>query len=186
MRRDQKGCLGILFCLSGIGLIVLILCIFFVFPPAPTVRITNASLTQFKLSEESLNYNLALDLAIKDTNKVFAIHYNSIELVAKYGKEGFAFMSSPPHFKQRYKNTTILHTVLQGQQLVRFSESELSRFNLETVAGVYSIDVVATMQIKKSVSARVYKLEWICRLMLPLSSDQAFSSFKAIKCINSI
>ncbi|KAK9913235.1 hypothetical protein M0R45_037058 [Rubus argutus] len=180
MNRETKiivfgTCFGIIFFIAG-TLLVLFLC----GTSNLEVKITKASLTQFNLNNEkdTLNYNLALDVAIGNTKHV---HYRSIEVVAKYENESFAFVNSPP-YTQRDKKTTIMNLIFQGPHEVWFSESDLSHFKLETDAGVYSIDVVVTLRIRGHI--HVYKREWICRLKLPLSSNQESPSpnFEATKC----
>lgn len=155
----------------------------FLNPPELKVTVTNASLSQFNLNDntDTLHYNLALNVTTRNTNR-FDVIYTRIRAIAKYGKQTFATVTlRSPLFKQHHKNTTILqYPVLQGQQSVRFSESDLSRFNSETKAGgVYSIDVVVVMRIKRHTS-KYYNCEWTCSLKLPLNSNQ--TPFNATQC----
>ncbi|KAL6210344.1 hypothetical protein ACLB2K_015577 [Fragaria x ananassa] len=171
--------------LVGVGLLLLVSCIFvflYAIPPRPSVTVTNASLTQFKLIGNNLNYNLTLDLAVYNTNKKIAMQYKSVLVVAEYANRDFATSSLPP-FRQSHQNTTILHANLQGQPSMRFSDSNLAQFKAESAAGVYSIDVEATMKVKEYV--KFYKRNWICKLKLPLSSSEASpspSSFRDVNC----
>ncbi|PRQ29377.1 hypothetical protein RchiOBHm_Chr5g0013231 [Rosa chinensis] len=153
-------------------------------PPNLKVTVTNASLAQFNLrnNNDTLFYNIALTITTRNLNHPANkdVLYSRIEAIAKYRTESFAkwTLSSPP-FKQHRKSTTILqYPAIQGQQPVRFSKSELSQFNRESVIGVYSIEVVVLMQIKGNTKS--YNCEWICTLKIRMGSIQ--TPFEATQC----
>ncbi|PRQ43878.1 putative Late embryogenesis abundant protein, LEA-14 [Rosa chinensis] len=146
--------------------------------PKLEVTVTNASMTQFNLNSNNntLYYNLALDVAIRNPSPTFRVHYNRIEVAAKYREQKFALvtLSSPP-FDQGTKNITILHPLLQGQPS-----------SLETDAGIYSIDLQFSFRISRRVlKGIVYKPVGMCMLKVPSSSNETTpgSSFKATECL---
>ncbi|CAN6557763.1 unnamed protein product [Malus baccata var. baccata] len=147
-RRDYCSCLGvilniltILAILAFLGVIafsfysLIWLC---VLPNEPKITITDASLTQFDFvagRNNILNYNLALNFTIRNSNKRAGIDYRGIQVIGKYRNKKFfvASLSSTP-FYQDHKNTTVVPVVLQGQHW--------------TAAGVYNIRVEFRLRIR--------------------------------------
>ncbi|KAM5559476.1 NDR1/HIN1-like protein 3 [Rosa sericea] len=173
-------------------------------PDEPRFTVTNASLTQFNFNGSdnkrgtNLHYHLALNITIRNPNRRVGIDYRSMTVSASYRKKKFGLvnlMDSVP-FYQGHKNTTFLHhLVLQGQQqLVKFGKRDISQFDKETVAGVYSITVQVTFRVKirygkfkaNFLKPETYDDQQInCELKLPLSITNETSGggyFKATKC----
>ncbi|KAH0971634.1 hypothetical protein GBA52_023790 [Prunus armeniaca] len=163
-------------------------------PKEPKFIVTNASLTQFDFSttNNTLFYNLALNITIRNPNRRVGIYYNRIEAIAIYRKNRFALvtLTSTP-FYQGHKNTTTLQQVLvEGQQVVVFGEHDISKFNSETAAGVYSIDV--QLAVKVRVRFGKFKTGYYtpsrninCKLKVPLSLKQTSAGgFETTKCGN--
>ncbi|CAL8170456.1 unnamed protein product [Prunus armeniaca] len=77
-------------------------------------------------------------------------------------------------FYQGHKNTTMVRFVLKGQQVVVLGGKELSRFNSETSARVYNIDVKLAPRIKArygKIKTAYFKPPKVdCQLKLPLST----------------
>ncbi|CAN6691483.1 unnamed protein product [Malus baccata var. baccata] len=161
-RRDYCSCLGvilniltILAILAFLGVIafsfysLIWLC---VLPNEPKITITDASLTQFDFAagrNNILNYNLALNFTIRNSNKRAGIDYRGIQVIGKYrNKKIFVASLSSTPFYQDQKNTTVVPVVLQGQQWVKFRKHDVSKFNLETAAGVYNIRVEFRLRIR--------------------------------------
>ncbi|KAM1754948.1 hypothetical protein ACFX11_007305 [Malus domestica] len=92
---------------------------------------------------------LALNFTIRNSNKRAGIDYRGIQVIGKYRNKKFfvASLSSTP-FYQDHKNTTVVPVVLQGQQWVKFRKHDVSKFNLETAAGVYNIRVEFRLRIR--------------------------------------
>ncbi|CAB4317538.1 unnamed protein product [Prunus armeniaca] len=135
--------------LAFILFIVAVIIFWLIFQPQELkFTVTDASLTQFNLTNTNTNnnnnntlyYNLALNAGV---------YYNRIQAIGNYGKKRFALVNttSTP-FYQGHKNTTMVRFVLQGQQVVVLGGKELSRFNSETSARVYNIDVKLAPRIK--------------------------------------
>ncbi|KAI5319083.1 hypothetical protein L3X38_038791 [Prunus dulcis] len=163
-------------------------------PKEPKLLVTNASLTQFDFftTNNTLFYNLALNITIRNPNRRVGIYYNRIEAIANYRKNRFAMvtLTSTP-FYQGHKNTTTLQQVLvEGQQVVVFGEHDISKFNSETAAGFYSIDV--QLAVKVRVRFGKFKTDYYtpsrninCKLKVPLSLKQTSADgFETTKCGN--
>lgn len=110
-------------------------------------------------------------------------------------KFGLVTLTDSVPFYQGHKSTTVLHhVVLQGkQQLVKFGQHDVSEFDSETAAGVYSIDVQVTiwanarfgkLKAKFLTPGSEYGQLIDCKLKVPLSvnNDTSGSGFKATKC----
>nr|XP_011466486.1 PREDICTED: protein YLS9-like [Fragaria vesca subsp. vesca] len=171
-----------------------------VLPRNPKITITDARLTQFNFTNTATNstlyYNLAFNLTIRNPNKKLGISYRRIRVIGNYQKKRFAMVTLPNTtvpFYQGHKNTTFLRDiVVQGQQVVKFGEKEISEFNKETAAGIYSIDTVLALRVKLrlgTIKFHNYGPENIhCKLKLPLSTrnstlnQTSTSSFTLTKC----
>ncbi|XP_008241415.1 PREDICTED: NDR1/HIN1-Like protein 3-like [Prunus mume] len=159
----------------------------------PKFRVTDASLTQFNFNNtdnSTLHYNLALNITIRNSNKKVGIDYRRIQVIANYRKKTFAMMNltSAP-FYQGHKNTTTLHAVLEGQQLVVFGESDISQFNSDTTASIYSIDLQLALQVRaryfSSKTAEYPSSKIDCKLQVPLSDNETSpSGFNVTMCWN--
>ncbi|XP_062020800.1 NDR1/HIN1-like protein 10 [Rosa rugosa] len=163
-------------------------------PQEPKFTITDASLTQFNFNKtnNTLNYNLAINITIRNPNKRVGIYYRRIQVIANYRKKRFCLVtltSSP--FYRGHKNTTDVHDVhIEGSQLMKFGNADISQFNKETTARVYSIDLQLALRIKArfgKLKTRNYKpyRKIDCKLKVPLSLNGTYANgFKANKCSN--
>ncbi|KAL6145595.1 hypothetical protein ACLB2K_056281 [Fragaria x ananassa] len=63
--------------------------------PRLEVTVTDASMTQFNLNSNNntLYYNLALDVAIRNPSSTFSIHYKRIEVTAKFRQQRVAMVT---------------------------------------------------------------------------------------------
>ncbi|GMN39419.1 hypothetical protein TIFTF001_008648 [Ficus carica] len=139
----------------------LVLCFIFAFsifmiifnPQELKFSVTKASLARFDLTKNDNNtrlfYSLALNITIRNPNKKISVYFHRIEATTEYKKKRFStvtFNSTTP-FYQGHKNTTVLHTLFEGQQLVLLKEKEVKDYNSETSSGIYSIDVKIGVQV---------------------------------------
>ncbi|RZC47657.1 hypothetical protein C5167_040602, partial [Papaver somniferum] len=104
-------------------------------------HVLEASLTEFYLTNDDiLHYNLAVNISVRNSNKIARISYRSIRSnTSCYGKDLASV--SLPSFLQGTKNTTLLHPVFQGQTLLKPRGSHLRDFNHDQRDGSYSIYV---------------------------------------------
>lgn len=153
-------------------------------------KVTDASLTQFDFNtnNNTLNYNLALNITLRNSNKKVGIYYRRVEAIAFYKKKWFATVSLTP-FYQGHKNTTILRPVFEGQQVLWLKPRDVSSFNAENSSGVYIIDVKLSFKIRvrygkfKTLRYKPPKID--CPLQVPLSSNgNSTNGFKTTWCDN--
>ncbi|XP_048432409.1 NDR1/HIN1-like protein 10 [Pyrus x bretschneideri] len=186
-------------CVYFVGQAFLCLCLTtFIFwliflPKEPKFTVSDASLSRFNFTntDNTLYYNLALNVTIRNPNKRVGIYYRRIQVFANYRKKRFANVTLPlePFYQGRKNTTTLNHVLVEGQQLVAFGEHDLSQFNSETAAGVYSIDVEIYLRVKArygKVKTSDYGSSNIdCKLKVPVSSNNtSVSGFNPTKCRN--
>ena len=184
------GCLGCLlkFIVSLVVIVGLAVLIFWLIfrPTHLKFYATEASLTQFNFtSNNTLQYNLALNITARNPNKKIGVYYDSIEVRAYYDDHRFDAKSLTP-FYQGHKSTKVLNTEFSGQKSVLLAAEELSEFNSEKTAGVYNIDVKLYLQLRLKVGKlKTWKLKpkVDCELRVPLSSNgNSATGFESTKC----
>ncbi|OMO82559.1 Late embryogenesis abundant protein, LEA-14 [Corchorus capsularis] len=155
-----------------VGLAVLIF--WLIFRPINPIKFhaTDVSLTEFNLTNNTLQYNLALNITIRNPNKKIGIYYDRIEARAYYEGERFDSQTLTP-FYQGHKTTSHLNPVFQGQHIVLLGNDAISEFNQEKNSGIFSIDVKLYLKIRfrlGKVKVGKFKPKVSCDLKVPLSS----------------
>ncbi|PHT99120.1 hypothetical protein BC332_31957, partial [Capsicum chinense] len=119
-------------------------------PNKVNFHISNASLTQFDYNNNNtLSYNLHLNVSIRNPNKRIGIYYDSIEARAYYHGLNFGNLTNIDPFYQGHKNTTDLDLVFKGFINSGQLGSELgSKYNEEKGNGVYEIGLRMYMRIR--------------------------------------
>lgn len=185
-------CIWCCFCQILIGLLVTIgiiaLILWLVFRPNKVkFYADDAQLTQFEFSttNNTLYYNLALNMTIRNPNKRLGIYYDSIEARAFY--EGKRFHSvNLERFYQGKKNTTNLHAVFQGQQLLLLDSGEISKYNEQRSSGTFDIEVKLYLRSRLKfgwVKSPKIKPKIECDLKIPLDSNRTSSgAFESKRC----
>nr|CAA68848.1 hin1 [Nicotiana tabacum] len=150
--------------------------------------VTDATLTQFDLSttNNTIFYDLALNMTIRNPNKRIGIYYDSIEARALYQGERFDSTNLEP-FYQGHKNTSSLRPVFKGQSLVLLGDREKSNYNNEKNLGVYEMEVKLYMRIRLKVGwIKTHKIKpkIECDFKVPLGSNGRSSSanFEETRC----
>ncbi|XP_021892541.1 NDR1/HIN1-like protein 10 [Carica papaya] len=166
-----------------LGLAALI--VWLIFRPINKVKfhVTDVSLTQFNLTNSNtIHYDLALNISVRNPNKKIAVHYDRIEARAFYEDARLKVVSLTPFF-QGHKNTTVLTPVFKGQQAVFFDAEKLQEFNQETNAGVFSIDVNLHLRVRLrlgKIRIGTFKPRVKCDLKVPASSSNGV--FRTTRC----
>ncbi|GMY25362.1 Protein YLS9 [Fagus crenata] len=187
------GCCGCLLCfllkfiislVVIVGLAILIFWLIFR-PNKVNFYVNEASLTQFNFTENNnLQYNLALNITVRNPNKKIGIYYDKIEARAYYEDQRFDTKLLTP-FYQGHKTTSELNPVFQGQKVVLLGTDELSEFNTEKSAGVYNIDVKLYLRIRFKVGKlKTWKMKpkIECDLKVPFGSNGNSAGFEKTKC----
>ncbi|XP_060177075.1 NDR1/HIN1-like protein 10 [Lycium barbarum] len=149
--------------------------------------VTDATLTQFDLSttNNTLYYDFALNMTVRNPNKRIGIYYDSIEARAMYQGERFASQNLEP-FYQGHKNTSTLSPVFKGQSLVLLGDREKSNYNNEKNSGIYEMEVKLYMRIRlKAGRIKTHKIKpkIECDFKVPLdSSGRSSTNFESKRC----
>ena len=157
-----------------------------IFRPNPVkFYVTEASLTQFDLSStnNTLYYDLALYMTIRNPNKRIGIYYDKIEARALYEGERFDTIDLQ-RFYQGHKKTDYLSPVFKGQNLLVLG-SKVSRFNSDKSSGSYDIDVKLYLKVRFKMGPfkPKFKPKIECDLKLPLeSTGRTSGNFQTKRC----
>ncbi|XP_051150633.1 NDR1/HIN1-like protein 3 [Andrographis paniculata] len=165
-----------------LGVVVFVLWLIFR-PNAVKFYATNASLTEFSLEgNNTLRYNLALNLTIRNPNKRIGIYYDRIEAEALYEGQRFGW-DNLQTFYQGHKSTNNLTAEFSGTHVVPLGAKEMSNYNGDRTSGVYDIDVKLKLRVRLKfwiVKSARWKPKIECDLKIPLTSNgtapQAFES----------
>ncbi|KAH7512239.1 NDR1/HIN1-like protein 3 [Ziziphus jujuba] len=185
-------CLFRLLCKILIAIVVLLALAFFIFwlvvrPQKMKLHVTEASLTNFNLTaDNTLHYDLALNVSIRNPNKKLGIYNDNIEARAIY--EGARFDTEV--FRnlglQKKKTTKDLSVVFRGQQLVNLNSKKIAKFNEQKATGVFDIDVKSYLRIRLRLGDFItgdFKPKIKCDLKVPLTTNGVSAgTFKKTKC----
>ncbi|XP_047338693.1 NDR1/HIN1-like protein 3 [Impatiens glandulifera] len=130
-----------------LGVIVFVLWLIFR-PNKVKFYADDASLTRFDLSStnNTLYYNLSLNLTIRNPNKRVGIYYDSFETNAYYENQRFA-TELLTKFYQGKKNTTSLEAEIKGQNLLLL-QIDRTQYNSEKKSGVFSIELKLRLRVR--------------------------------------
>lgn len=154
-------------------------CLVFLFiflPQELKFTVSDASLTSFDYNSTGNNtlfYAMALNVTIRNPNKKVGVYFNRIQTLSHYAKKQFSMvtLTSPP-FYLGHKNTTVVTAAIQGQQLLLFKKKDVDKYNTETSAGIYSVEVELANWVKERFGK--YKTPYgksdkiCCKLKVPL------------------
>ncbi|KAM7491684.1 hypothetical protein LguiA_034605 [Lonicera macranthoides] len=129
-----------------LGILALIFYLFF-HPNNVKFHVINASLTQFRLENNSLAYTMSANLSIRNPNKCIEIYYDRIEARGYYQGQHFNSVELG-RFYQGHKKTNNLTVEFQGQNWVMLGENQLSKYNSERTDGRFSIDMKLYLRIR--------------------------------------
>ncbi|KAH6762125.1 hypothetical protein C2S52_019558 [Perilla frutescens var. hirtella] len=167
-----------------VGIIVLILWLVFR-PNTIKFHVTEATLTEFNISNNTVHYNLALNLTIRNPNKRIGIYYDKIDASAYYQGQRLKTVELPT-FYQGKKNTSTLSAEFIGSQLVPLGNNEMSHYNEDHTSGTYGIDIKLNLRMRLKfafVKSSKVKPKIDCDLKIPLSSNgTASGTFQPTRC----
>ncbi|GAA0142588.1 hypothetical protein LIER_03451 [Lithospermum erythrorhizon] len=153
---------------------------------------TNATLTQFNFNtnNNTLYYNLALNVTIRNPNKRIGIYYDAFELRGLYEGKRFGSTNVQP-FYQGHKNSTFLeNVVLKGQSVLVLGDDGISEYNKDKDEEKYDVDLKIYLRLRFKVGlikSSKFKPRINCGLKVPLTSGNRTSSsydlkFESTKC----
>ncbi|KAG9455042.1 hypothetical protein H6P81_007946 [Aristolochia fimbriata] len=153
-------------------------------PTKMKVYVDKAALTQFNLTtninnNNVLQYNLTLEMTLRNPNRRIGIYYDRLEAAAYY--RGKRLRSTYlPTFYQGHKNTTRLFPAFAGGDFIPLSGSDVRRFERERSEGYFDVEVRIKARIRfkvGSVKTRRYRPDFECDLKLPLVVNGAQPGF---------
>lgn len=158
-------------------------------PNVVKVHVTNATLTQFNYTNNNtLNYNLALNVTVRNPNKRLGIYYDYIEARALYEDVRVDSDFLDP-FYQGHKTTNELNPVFKGTKVIVLGADQTSEFNKEKNEGIYEIDVKMYLRVRFKLGVfktKTLKPKITCELRVPLTSaggaSPAVGGFQRTKC----
>ncbi|KAK7268082.1 hypothetical protein RIF29_20768 [Crotalaria pallida] len=177
------GCIFSLICklLTFILVIVAIVALLFWFIIRPNVinfHVNDATLTQFNYTNNNtLFYNLALNITVRNPNKRLGVYYDNIEARALYQDVRFGSQNLQPFFQHK-KTTSFISAVFKGQQVMPLGEKQVSELNKEKGSGVYDIDVTLNLKVRFKLGlfkSGKLKPKVRCELKVPLKSHNGTS-----------
>ncbi|RDX81192.1 NDR1/HIN1-like protein 10, partial [Mucuna pruriens] len=151
-------------------------------PNVVKVHVTDATLTEFNYTGNTLNYNLALNITVRNPNKRLGIYYDYIEARALFQDVRFDSQFPSP-FYQGHKTTNVLSPVFQGQQVLALNADQTTELNKENTTGVYEIDVKMYLRVRFKLGvfkSRRLKPKVSCDLRVPLKGTPTV--FEITKC----
>ncbi|KAI4352094.1 hypothetical protein L6164_006380 [Bauhinia variegata] len=158
-------------------------------PSSVKFHVTDTSLTQFNLtSNNTLFYNLKVNITVRNPNKDIVVYYRRITLIAWYKKRAFGWLSLAP-FDQGRKNTTFLQAQFQGHQAIKLKPRHIAEYNEETRQGIYNnlvvdLDLAVKAKYGRIKVGRFEPPVVQCRLRVPLvtSVKSAAALFNVTRC----
>ncbi|GFQ03427.1 protein yls9 [Phtheirospermum japonicum] len=158
--------------------IVVFICWLIFRPNTVKFHASDATLTEFNLSNNNtLHFNLALNLTIRNPNRRIGIYYDRIEARAFYQGQRFSTYDLQT-FYQGHKSTNYASAVFRGQHVVMLGNRELSSYNSDRSAGAFPIDVKLYLRIRLKfgfVKSMRVKPNIDCDLRVPLSQNGTVS-----------
>ncbi|CAI9271608.1 unnamed protein product [Lactuca saligna] len=169
-----------------LGIAVLVFWLIFR-PNAPKFHVNDATLTQFTLSSDNntLYYNLAVNMTFRNPNKRIGIYYDKIEANAEYYDKRFASRNLDG-FYLGHKRENNVNTEFVGEQVVVLENGDRSKYDRERNDGVYNIDLKLRLRLRLKVgwAKPKFKPKFECELKIPVTSGGVVSStgFQRTKC----
>ncbi|GJZ10433.1 NDR1/HIN1-like protein 3 [Tanacetum coccineum] len=157
-------------------------------PSTPKFHVNEATLTQFTLSpnNNTLYYNLAVNMTFRNPNKRIGIYYDRIEAIGEYHGERFdsKFLET---FYLGHKQENDLSTVFSGERLVVLGNGDKLKYTKESSDGVYEIDLKLKLKMRLKVgwAKPKFKPKFECDLKVPLTNGGSRVSsrgFQRTKC----
>ncbi|XP_071721097.1 NDR1/HIN1-like protein 3 [Rutidosis leptorrhynchoides] len=165
-----------------VGIIALIF--WFIFRPnVPNFHVDDVSLTQFTLADNNntLYYNLAVNMTFRNPNRRLGIYYDKIEANAMYHDQRLSTAEIEGFYLGHKKENNNMSTVFKGEQIVVFKSNEKLKYESENKDEVYKIDLKLRLKIRFKVwwmKTPKFKPKLECELKVPLSGKGKVNSVK--------
>ncbi|OIW21793.1 hypothetical protein TanjilG_10909 [Lupinus angustifolius] len=190
LTRCCCGCIFSIICkiLTFVLVLVIIAAVIIWFIVRPNVLkfyVTETNLTEFNYGNNGiLDYNLGLNVSIRNPNSRLGVYYDDIEATALYEDVKFGSQSLEPFFQHK-KSTRYVGPVFKGQQAMSLGEKQVSKLNKDKDSGVY--DIVVKLKMKFRFKFGLIKIGSFypkirCDLKVPLKSHNGNGQFETTQC----
>ncbi|KEH26689.1 putative Late embryogenesis abundant protein, LEA-14 [Medicago truncatula] len=127
------------FCMAVVLFVIGIIVFWIVISPSSVkFHVTDASLTEFNLTNNNLFYNFKVNITARNPNNNIIVYYRRITAIAWYKDNDFSRASLSP-FDQGHKNTTFLGPVeFKGNATIKLGRQQLNEYSEETRLGIYN------------------------------------------------
>ncbi|GKA33204.1 NDR1/HIN1-like protein 3 [Tanacetum coccineum] len=118
-------------------------------PQFPKFHVDDVTLTKFThlSTNNTLYYNMAVSMTLRNPNKWLGIYYDKIELNGMYQGVRFASNDLTP-FYLGHKTEKNVGTVFKGQQVMVFGNGHKEKYDGERKDNVYNIDLKLRLKIR--------------------------------------
>ncbi|KAK7378845.1 hypothetical protein VNO80_04293 [Phaseolus coccineus] len=151
-------------------------------PNVVKVHVTDATLTEFNYTNNTLRYDLALNITVRNPNKRLGIYYDYIEARALYHDARFN-SQYPDRFYQGHKTTNVLNPVFKGEHMLALNADQSAEFKKENATGLYEIDVKMYLRVRFKLGVfktKTLKPKVSCDLRVPFKGTA--TAFETTKC----
>ncbi|KAM2878259.1 hypothetical protein FF1_013880 [Malus domestica] len=147
-------------------------------------QVTDASLTQFNLTatNNTILYNLSLNMTVQNRNKWNDFHYEHFEAVPSYKNQDLSKSILEP-FGVAHRDTYDLNPLFKGlRPVTALTNEEASNFRNSTVFYI-TLKIYFKYWTKIAVYKDEKELQMACYLKVPLSSTGKLAeNFQSTKC----
>ncbi|KAK7337302.1 hypothetical protein VNO77_17868 [Canavalia gladiata] len=157
-------------------------------PNVVKVHVTEATLTEFNYTGNTLYYDLALNMTIRNPNKRLGIYYDRIEARAIFQDARLDSKFLEP-FYMGHKTTKLLNPAFKGHQVVPLNTDQTAELKKENSTGIYEIDVKLYLRVRFKLGVfktKTLKPKVTCDLRVPFTSPDgpspALGAFQTTKC----
>ncbi|CAH9079907.1 unnamed protein product [Cuscuta europaea] len=184
------NCICQLICTAVVIFGVLVVVLWLLFRPNQLkFYVDEATLTQFDLppTNNTLHYDLAVNMSIRNPNKRIGVYYDSIEASAFYKGKRLSTQENVATFYQGHKNTTSFKIQpFRGSQVVSINAGDRASYDEEKKAGAYEIDVKLRMKLRLKLGRWMKigkgKTRIECNLKVPLKPAASSTKFEKTRC----
>ncbi|KAK2418511.1 NDR1/HIN1 protein [Trifolium repens] len=166
--------------LAGLAVLIFYL---IVQPRSFKFYVTEANLTKFDYTNNTLHYDMVLNFTARNPNKKLGIYYDDVKAQAFYEGSRFAIVdviTFKNSFRQDKKRSDPMSGVFTGQQLLMLDNDQVSEFNKDKNVEVYDIYVKLNFRIRFRLGDLIsggYKPKVKCHLKVPLTSNNTTAAF---------
>ncbi|KAL6123050.1 hypothetical protein ACLB2K_075573 [Fragaria x ananassa] len=137
-------------------------------PYHTSIHVTDALLSEFTTNNtDTLRYNLALHITLRNPNKDFRTHYDNIAVMSYYQDKKFVAENYSHIFYQERDGTTLLKLSFKGQQ------------DMDATIGVDKLLIPGRLSSVNVHASRTTILDQLM-IIMTLLSESIFSTLQAI------